>query len=136
MIEEIKDISLLKDLFNEYKDNYDPIINDYTKVYAYKIDNKYVSFIVGQILYENAEIIDIYVTPDYRRKGIAKELMHKIIDNKQVENITLEVNINNKNAILMYNSLGFKETALRKGYYNGEDAFLMLKVKELKMYIY
>ena len=130
MIEEIKDISLLKDLFNEYKDNYDPIINDYTKVYAYKIDNKYVSFIVGQILYENAEIIDIYVTPEYRRRGIAKELMNKIIDDEQVKNITLEVNINNKNAILMYNSLGFKETTLRKGYYNGEDALLMLKVKE------
>lgn len=130
MIEEIKDISLLKDLFNEYKDNYNPIINDYTKIYAYKIDNKYVSFIVGQILYENAEIIDIYVTPDYRRKGIAKELMHKIIDDEQVKNITLEVNINNKNAILMYNSLGFKEATIRKGYYNGEDAFLMLKVKE------
>lgn len=130
MIEEIKDISLLKDLFSKYKDNYNPIINDYTKVYAYKIDNKYVSFIVAQILYENAEIIDIYVIPDYRRRGIAKELMNKIINDKEVKNITLEVNINNKNAILMYNSLGFKETTLRKGYYNGEDAFLMLKVKE------
>ena len=130
MIEEIKDISLLKDLFNEYKDNYDPIINDYTKVYAYKIDNKYVSFIVAQILYENAEIIDIYVTPEYRRKGIAKKLMNTIIDNKDVKNITLEVNINNKNAILLYNSLGFKEATKRKGYYNGEDALLMLKVKE------
>ena len=130
MIEEIKDISLLKDLFNEYKKDYDPIINDYTKVYAYKIDNKYVSFIVAQILYENAEIIDIYVTPDYRRKGIAKELMNKIIGNKEIKNITLEVNINNKNAILLYNSLGFKEATKRKGYYNGEDALLMLKVKE------
>ena len=130
MIEEIKDISLLNDLFNEYKNNYDPIINDYTKVYAYKIDNKYVSFIVGQILYENAEIIDIYVTPEYRRKGIAKKLMNTIIDNKDVKNITLEVNINNKSAILLYNSLGFKEATIRKGYYNGEDALLMLKVKE------
>lgn len=130
MIEEIKDISLLKDLFNEYKDNYNPIINDYTKIYAYKTDNKYVSFIVAQILYENAEIIDIYVTNDYRRRGIAKELMNTIINNKEVKNITLEVNINNKNAILLYNSLGFTEATKRKGYYNGEDALLMLKVKE------
>ena len=130
MIEEIKDISLLKDLFNEYKDNYNPIINDYTKIYVYKTDNKYVSFIVDQILYENAEIIDIYVTNDYRRRGIAKELMNTVINNKEVKNITLEVNINNKNAILLYNSLGFKEATKRKGYYNGEDALLMLKVKE------
>ncbi len=130
MIEEIKDISLLKDLFSEYKDNYSPIINDYTKVYAYKIDDKYVSFIVAQILYDQADIIDIYVTNDYRRRGIAKELMNIIINNKEVKNITLEVNINNKNAILLYNSLGFKEATKRKGYYNGEDALLMLKVKE------
>lgn len=130
MIEEIKDISLLKDIFEEYKPNYNPIINDYTKVYAYKIDNKYVSFIVAQILYENADIIDIFTSSDYRRRGIAKELMNKVINNDQVENITLEVNINNKNAILLYNSLGFKEATKRKGYYNGEDALLMLKVKE------
>ena len=56
--------------------------------------------------------------------------MNKIIDDEQVKNITLEVNINNKNAILLYNSLGFKEATKRKGYYNGEDALLMLKVKE------
>lgn len=130
MIEEIKDISLLKDLFDEYKDDYNPIINDYTKIYAYKIDYKYVSFIVAQILYENAEIIDVFTLEEYRRRGIAKELMHKIIDDEQVKNITLEVNINNKNAILMYNSLGFKEATIRKGYYDGEDALLMLKVKE------
>ena len=130
MIEEIKDISLLKDLFNEYKKDYDPIINDYTKVYAYKIDNKYVSFIVAQILYENADIIDIFTLEEYRRQGIARKLLKEVIDNKQVENITLEVNINNKNAILLYNSLGFKEATKRKGYYNGEDALLMLKVKE------
>ena len=85
---------------------------------------------MGQILYENAEIIDIYVTPDYRRRGIAKQLMNTIINNDEIKNITLEVNINNKNAILMYNSLGFKEATKRKGYYNGEDALLMLKVKE------
>ena len=130
MIEEIKDISLLKDLFDQYKPNYNPIINDYTKVYAYKIDNKYVSFVVVQILYENAEIIDLFTLEEYRRQGIARKLLKEVIDNKQVENITLEVNINNKNAILLYNSLGFKEATKRKGYYNGEDALLMLMVKE------
>lgn len=129
MIEEIKDISLLKDLFNKYKKDYDPIINDYTKVYAYKIDNKYVSFIVVQILYENADIIDIFTLEEYRRQGIAKKLLRNVIDNKQVKNITLEVNINNKNAIMLYNSLGFKEATIRKGYYNGEDALLMVKTK-------
>ena len=129
MIEEIKDINLLKDLFDKYKKDYNAIVNDYTFIYAYKLDNKYVSFVVAKILYEQAEIIDIFTLEEYRKRGIAKELLNTIINKKEVENITLEVNINNKNAILLYNSLGFKEVAKRKGYYNGEDALLMLKVK-------
>ena len=36
MIEEIKDITLINDLFKEYKEKYNPIINDYTFVYSYK----------------------------------------------------------------------------------------------------
>ena len=115
MIEEIKSREVLKQLFDEYKSEYNPINNDYTFVCAYKLDNKYVGFIIYTILYENAEIIDLYVSSDYRRRGIAKELLKKVIDNKNIKNITLEVNINNKNAIMLYNSVGFKEASIRKG---------------------
>ena len=116
MIEEIKSRKVLKKLFNEYKNEYNPIDNDYTFVCAYKLDNNYVGFLIYTLLYENAEIIDIYVNPNYRRRGIARSLLNKVIDNKNIKNITLEVNINNKNAIMLYNSLGFKEVSIRKGY--------------------
>ena len=136
MIEEIKSREVLKQLFDEYKSEYNPINNDYTFVCAYKLDNKYVGFIIYTILYENAEIIDLYVSSDYRRRGIAKELLKKVIDNKNIKNITLEVNINNKNAIMLYNSVGFKEVSIRKGYYNGVDAILMLKENDSMKDIY
>ena len=127
MIEEIKDIKLIEKLFKEYKEKYNPIINDYTFILSYKENNKYVGFLIYQLLYESAEIIDIFVLDEYRNKGIGKALINKMLDNKKIEKVTLEVKKDNKNAIMLYNSLGFKEVAVRKGYYSGVDAILMLK---------
>ena len=130
MIEEVKDIKLIENLFKEYKEKYNPIINDYTFILSYKEDNKYVGFLIYQLLYESAEIIDIFVLDEYRKRGIGKALINKMLENKQIEKVTLEVKKDNKNAIMLYNSLGFKEVAVRKGYYNGVDALLMLKEVE------
>lgn len=130
MIEKIENIKLIENLFNEYKEKYNPIINDYTFILAYKKDNKYVGFLIYQLLYENAEIIDIFVEEKYRNNKIGKALISKMLENKEIKKITLEVKKDNKNAILLYNSLGFKPVSIRKGYYNGIDAYLMLKEVE------
>ena len=127
MIEEIKDVKLIENLFNEYKEKYNPIINDYTFILSYKEKDKYVGFLIYQLLYEAGEIIDIFVLNEYRNKGIGKALINKMLENKQIEKVTLEVKKDNKNAIMLYNSLGFKPVSIRKGYYNGIDAILMLK---------
>ena len=127
MIEEIKDIKLIKNLFKLYKEKYNPIINDYTFILSYKENDKYVGFLIYQLLYENAEIIDIFVIDEYRNKGIGKALINKMLENKQIEKVTLEVKNDNKKAIMLYNSLGFKPVSIRKGYYEGIDAILMLK---------
>lgn len=130
MIEEIKDIKLIENLFKEYKEKYNPIINDYTFIISYKDSDKYVGFLIYQLLYEKAEIIDIFVLDEYRNRGIGKALINKMLENKEIKSVTLEVKKDNKLGILLYNSLGFKEVAVRKGYYNGVDALLMLKEVE------
>ena len=127
MIEEIKDVKLIENLFELYKEKYNPIINDYTFILVFKENDKYVGFLIYQLLYESAEIIDIFVIDEYRNKGIGKALINKMLENKQIEKVTLEVKNDNKNAIMLYNSLGFKPVSIRKGYYNGTDAILMLK---------
>ena len=127
MIEEIKDIKLIENLFKEYKEKYNPIINDYTFILVFKENDKYVGFLIYQLLYEKAEIIDIFVLDEYRNRGIGKALINKMLENKEIKSVTLEVKKDNKLGILLYNSLGFKEVAVRKGYYNGVDALLMLK---------
>ena len=39
----------------------------------------------------------------------------------------LEVNSKNTNAIALYHKYGFKEVAIRSGYYSGTDGILMEK---------
>ncbi|MHA1685692.1 MAG: ribosomal protein S18-alanine N-acetyltransferase [Candidatus Heimdallarchaeaceae archaeon] len=74
-------------------------------------------------------IISIAVLPEYRRKGIALNMMkyalQKLIE-KKVQTIYLEVRISNLAAIELYNKLGFKIKRQLKHYYrDGESAFLM-----------
>ena len=127
MIIKNNDINSLKEIFEEYKKNYYPIISDFTKIYTYTVNNKIVGFLVFDIIYEKCEIIDIYVDKNYRRKNIAFELISEIQKDFDIENITLEVSINNINAINLYKKLGFKKVSIRKNYYKDQDAILMLK---------
>ena len=127
MIIKNNDINLLKNIFNEYKDNYYPNISDFTKIYTYTVENEIVGFLVFDIIYEKCEIIDIYVSKDYRGQNIAYELISEIEKDFNIENITLEVSSNNISAINLYKKLNFKEVAIRKNYYNDSDAILMLK---------
>ena len=66
-----------------------------------------------------------------RNLGFAKILLKELIDlskNNNCKTITLEVNENNKYAICLYESYGFKQIGLRKKYYNNTDnAILMSK---------
>ena len=130
MIEEIKDIKLIENLFKEYKEKYNPIINDYTFILSYKENDKNVGFLIYQKLYETSDIIDIFVLDSYRNRGIGKALINKMLEDKEIKKVTLEVKKDNNLGIMLYNSLGFKPVSIRKGYYNGIDAILMLKEVE------
>ena len=77
-----------------------------------------------------ADVLNIGVHPNYRQQGYGTMLMKHMIataDRNEVDNITLEVRVSNKNAISLYESLGFVSVAKRKQYYqDGEDALLMI----------
>lgn len=127
MIEKDVNFNKLCNIFKNYKNNYKPIINEFTHNLIFKKDNKIVAFIIYTIIYENVEIIDIFVLNEYRKENIGTKLLNKIINENLNKNITLEVNKNNIPALKLYEKLGFEKVAIRKGYYNGEDGFLMLK---------
>lgn len=92
-------------------------------------DGDVIGFITYDIMYERAEIIDVYVDKDHRRKKVGAHLIEKVIsictDNK-CENITLEVNVNNKVALDFYYYFNFKIASRRKNYFNKQDdAYVM-----------
>lgn len=120
------DINSINELSKSYKKNYNPNITEFTHMYGYKYD-EIVSFIVFDIIYDRCEIIDIFTVDNYRNKGIASKLINEIIKDFDIINITLEVRIDNKNAINLYEKLGFIRASIRKDYYNGIDGILMIK---------
>lgn len=117
----------ISDLYSKYKENYSPIISEFTKKYSYTVDNENAGFIIFDIIYDRCEIIDVYTVEKFRNMGIATKLINEIINDYEINNITLEVSVDNCVAIKLYEKLGFKSVTLRKEYYDGTDAFLMLK---------
>ena len=132
MIRKIEKFNLLQ--LNDMMKNFDFIVKEEnllnnTETYiGYFISEKLVAFICYSIYFERAEINYIYVKDEYRRYGIASELIkHMMKQNENLENITLEVRESNYSAINLYKKFGFNECATRKNYYASEDAILMIK---------
>ena len=88
-------------------------------------DKNIIGFIHIQQLIDEVDIIDVVVDEEYRRKGYGQRLVEFVIHNNLGKRIILEVSVNNKAAIGLYNKLGFREINTRKGYYNGVDAIVM-----------
>lgn len=117
----------LKELFTAYKLDYIISNNEYVQYYAYKIDNKYIAFLCFMNISEEVEIIDAFVLEKYRRNNIMTSLFNYLFKNEKYTKIFLEVSEENIGAINLYNKLGFKVISVRKGYYNGIDAYVMEK---------
>ena len=89
-----------------------------------------IGVLVFKELYERIEIEYIVVDKVNRSRKVASKLMDFLIGyahNKQIENISLEVNVNNLKAINLYKKYEFKIVAKGEKYYNNEDAYLMVR---------
>ena len=77
-----------------------------------------------------AELNDILVAPEERRKGVANALMGEFIAllKGQTQKIFLEVRASNESAQALYFKWGFDKLSVRKKYYqDGEDALVLQK---------
>lgn len=99
--------------------------------YFVYVDHGYIlGYAVLRVLADEGEIQRIGVYPDYRRQGIARELMDAMVTFarlKGVRAIALEVRESNLGARSLYDSYGFRQEAVRRGYYRNpsEDAIIM-----------
>jgi len=80
-------------------------------------------------LVKKGHIVSIAILPEFRRKGIAMELINKVLkflNEKKIDECFLEVRTTNEPAINLYKKLGFSIVRTIPGYYlDGTDAYIM-----------
>ena len=95
-----------------------------------EINGQIVGYVLFWCLPGAVDIHNVAVHVEHRRRGIARLLLGKVLDQakaRSTSRVMLEVRKSNLAAQKLYQSLGFSVTGVRKGYYSddGEDAFAM-----------
>jgi ribosomal-protein-alanine N-acetyltransferase len=93
-------------------------------------EGRVAGYVLFWLLPGEVDIHNIAVHDDFRRRGLGRSLLEKVIleaRNRASARVTLEVRKSNAVAQRLYQSVGFTISGVRKGYYSddGEDALLM-----------
>lgn len=92
-------------------------------------DRQAIAYIGWQIVLDEATLLSLAVHPDFRRRGLAKMLLHRSLEQLRkhaVQRLLLEVSEHNGAAQALYLGEGFTLDGVRKDYYGkGESAWLM-----------
>ena len=91
---------------------------------------KVVGYVGSQSVMGEADMMNLAVQPEYRRKGIGRGLVQTLVhrlSKNGVYSLTLEVRASNETAITLYRNLGFAQVGLRPNYYTNprEDALIL-----------
>ncbi len=94
--------------------------------------DRILGYVFGQIVTDEAHILDLAVRPGYRRRGIGTALVRHILNmflSYGCSDVFLEVRASNTAALNLYRRLGFCQVGLRRDYYQfpREDAIVMKK---------
>ena len=89
-------------------------------------------YIGSQSVMGEADMMNVAVSPSYRRQGIAEKLVVSLVENlteQKVSSLTLEVRASNEPAIALYEKLAFVQVGRRPNYYTKpkEDALILRK---------
>ncbi len=95
-------------------------------------DGVVVAYVGSQSSPPEADVMNVAVSPDFRRQGIGESLMVALgeaLVQKGIETLTLEVRASNEGAISLYTRLGYEQVGRRPNYYTDprEDALIMRK---------
>ncbi len=94
--------------------------NKYLYIHLSLIKKSIVGFLIAQKVLDFFEIHSLFVSPDYRRGGIAMRLLNEFIDkckDDKIDRILLEVMEHNNAAKKLYLKNEFLIYGERKGYY-------------------
>jgi [ribosomal protein S18]-alanine N-acetyltransferase len=105
------------------------LANKVARIDLLLIDEVVVGYLCSWQVAGELEIQNIVTAPEWRRKGLARLLMHELLKRAsagQIERTLLEVRAGNAAAIALYKRFGFRIDTRRDNYYaDGEAAILM-----------
>lgn len=96
-------------------------------------DNGQIAGYIGsQSVLDGADVMNLAVSPSYRRQGIGQALIKELVEHLRQRDIIallLEVRVSNTPAIALYEKLGFVQAGRRPRYYRNprEDALILRK---------
>ena len=106
-------------------------LNNALSLWLVALDGERVAGYVGsQTVMDETDMMNVAVSPNYRRQGIAEKLILSLITalkEKGSHSLSLEVRASNSPAIGLYEKLNFQQVGLRKNYYRNpkEDALIL-----------
>ncbi|MEM3462271.1 MAG: GNAT family N-acetyltransferase [Candidatus Bathyarchaeia archaeon] len=99
--------------------------------YAALIDGDVVGYAAASQEGDLIHILSMAVLPPFRRKGIGRALLVRILDEGRamgLKGAILEVDVGNEAAKALYRSLGFTECGVRRGYYGGKRDAMVFRL--------
>ena len=106
-------------------------LNNPLSLWIVAVENdRVVGYVGSQSVMGEADMMNLAVNPEYRRKGIAEHLVSELITrlcSANVACLTLEVRQSNLAAIALYEKMGFVSEGIRPKFYERptEDAMIM-----------
>ena len=90
-----------------------------------------VGYLISWFVHDEVHLANIAVQASDQHRGVGQRLLDRILAEgvlRKSAYVTLEVRWSNDRAIRFYRKNGFREVAVRRGYYrNGEDALVMMR---------
>ena len=96
-----------------------------------------VGYIKARVTRDEIEIISIIIDKKFRKIGIGKSLLNKLLNialKKKIQNIFLEVSVENQIAINLYKKFNFNKVGERKNYYYQNRRYIDADIMRLVLF--
>ena len=110
--------------------------NEFSHLFGERVDGEIVGYACVRVMYEEAQICNVAVLPEVRRRGIATGLLNSIAElakEQGCERCELEVNTANLPTVELYKKCGYEIAGTRPNFYRRSkrfptrDAYTMIK---------
>ena len=98
---------------------------------------KPVGYLKARVTIDEIEIISILIDKNFRKIGVGKSLLYKILSialKNKIQNIFLEVSVENQIAINLYKKFDFIKVGKRKNYYFQNGRYIDADIMRLALF--